>query len=106
MSEIVLKLAAQGLHPSPLPLGLLRPGEPDGCILCTTCNSFACRIHAKSDAEVCGIRPALQQPNVTLWTNACAQRLVTDPSGQRIVAAEVVRNGESVRVEAPLFIVS
>jgi choline dehydrogenase-like flavoprotein len=106
MAEIVGQLRAQGLHPSPLPLGVLRPGEPDGCILCNTCNSFACRIHAKSDAEVCGIRPALQRPNVTLWTNACAQRLVTDPSGQRIVAAEVVRNGESVRVEAPLFIVS
>jgi choline dehydrogenase-like flavoprotein len=106
MAEIVGQLRAQGLHPSPLPLGVLRPGEPDGCILCNTCNSFACRIHAKSDAEVCGIRPALQRPNVTLWTNACAQRLVTDPSGQRIVAAEVARNGESVRVEAPLFIVS
>ena len=106
MAEIVGQLREQGLHPSPLPLGVLRPGEPDGCILCNTCNSFACRIHAKSEAEVCGIRPALQWPNVTLWTNACAQRLVTDPSGQRIVAAEVERNGESVRVEAPLFIVS
>jgi choline dehydrogenase-like flavoprotein len=106
MAEIVGQLREQGLHPSPLPLGVLRPGEPDGCILCNTCNSFACRIHAKSEAEVCGIRPALQRPNVTLWTNACAQRLVTDPSGQRIVAAEVERNGESVRVEAPLFIVS
>ena len=35
--------AAQGLHPSPLPLGLLRPGEPGGCVLCNTCNSFPCQ---------------------------------------------------------------
>ena len=44
-----------------LPLGLIRPGEPGGCVLCSTCNSFPCRIHAKSDAEVCGIEPALAQ---------------------------------------------
>jgi choline dehydrogenase-like flavoprotein len=106
MSEIVAKLRAQGLHPSPLPLGVLRPGEPDGCILCNTCNSFACRIHAKSEAEVCGVRPALERPNVTLWTNACARRLVTDPSGARVVAVDVARNGETIRVEAPLFVVS
>ena len=43
MAEIVEQLRAQGLHPSPLPLGLLRPGEADGCILCNTCNSFPCR---------------------------------------------------------------
>lgn len=64
MSEIVEKLRAQGLHPSALPLGVLRPGEKDGCILCNTCNSFACRIHAKSEADVCGIRPAMARPNV------------------------------------------
>ena len=54
----------QGLHPSPLPLGLLRVGEDDGCILCSTCNSFACKLHAKSEADVCCVRPAIQRPNV------------------------------------------
>ena len=106
MAEIVEKLRADGLHPSPLPLGLLRPGEQDGCILCNTCNSFACRLHAKSEADVCAIRPAIRRPNVTLWTNACARRLIADSSGRTVVAAEVERNGAAVRVEAPLFIVS
>jgi choline dehydrogenase-like flavoprotein len=106
MSEIVEKLRAQGLHPSPLPLGLLRPGEPDGCILCNTCNSFACRIHAKSEADVCGIRPAIERPNVTLWTNARAERLLTDPAGGKVVAAEIEREGRMVRVEADRFVVS
>jgi choline dehydrogenase-like flavoprotein len=106
MAEIVRRLQQQGLHPSALPLGVLRPGEADGCVLCNTCNSFACRIHAKSEAETCGIRPAMQRPNVTLWTNACARRLIADAAGRRVVAAEVERNGETVRVEAPLFVVS
>ena len=79
---IVDGLRRQGLHPSPLPLGLIRPGEPGGCMLCSTCNSFPCRIHAKSDAEVCGVEPALASANVTLWTNARALRLVADPAGQ------------------------
>jgi choline dehydrogenase-like flavoprotein len=106
MAELVEQLRQHGLHPSPLPLGLLRPGEPDGCLLCNTCNSFPCRVQAKSDAEVCGIRHALANPNVTLWTNATARRLLTDPSGRRVTAVDVERAGQSMRVEAPLIIVS
>jgi choline dehydrogenase-like flavoprotein len=106
MSAIVAGLRAQGLHPSPLPLGLLRPGEPGGCILCNTCNSFPCKLHAKSDSEVCAVRPALGQPTVTLWTNAFARRLIASPSGTRIDAVEIERDGEVVRVEAPLVVVS
>lgn len=106
VAAIVEQLKAFGLHPSPLPLGLLRPGAPDGCVLCNTCNSFPCRIHAKSDAEVCCVNPALRTPTVSLWTKALARRLLTDPSGRRVEAVEVERNGEVSRVEAPLVIVS
>ena len=101
IATIVEQLKQQGLHPSPLPLGL-----QDGCILCNTCNSFPCKIHAKSDAEVCGVLPATSQPNVTLWTNARASRLLTDPSGQKIEAVEVERAGTTVTVSAPIVIVS
>ena len=101
MIDIVKGLQQQGLHPSPLPLGLR-----DGCVLCSTCNSFPCKLHAKSESDVCCVRPALERPNVTLWTNAFATRLMTDASGRRIEAVEVQRNGETVRVEASLFIVS
>jgi choline dehydrogenase-like flavoprotein len=106
MAAIVDRLRAQGLHPSPLPLGLLRVGEDDGCILCNTCNSFVCKRHAKSEADVCCVRPAISRPNVTLWTNATATRLVTDPGGRRVAAVDIDRNGEAVRVHAPLIIVS
>ncbi len=106
MAAIVEQLRAQGLHPSPLPLGLLRVGEDDGCILCNTCNSFACKLHAKSEADVCCVRPALSRPNVTLWTNSTATRLMTDPSGHRVEAADIIRNGEMARVHAPLIILS
>jgi choline dehydrogenase-like flavoprotein len=101
MAEIVERLRAEGLHPSPLPLGLR-----DGCILCRTCNSFPCHLHAKSEADICCVRPAMQRPNVTLWTNAYARRLVADASGRRVAAVEVVRDGEPHTVTAPIVIVS
>jgi len=106
MAEIVSRLEAMGLHPAPLPLGLIRPGEADGCRLCNTCNSFPCRIEAKADAEVCGVLPALRHDNVELWTHARAERLLTDPSGRRIEAVEIAREGGTVRVAAPRIVVS
>ena len=106
IAEIVEGLSAQGLHPSPLPLGLLNPGQPDGCVRCRTCNSFPCKVHAKSDADVCCIRPTLTRGNVTLWTNAFAHRLVTDGRGTRVTGVEVIRNGAGLRVTAGLVVVS
>ena len=106
MARLAERMRAEGLHPSPLPLGLLNVGGPGGCRLCNTCNSFACRIHAKSDADVIAVRPASQQPNVTLWTNATAQRLVADPSGRRLEAVEIARDGAVKRVEATTFVVA
>lgn len=106
MAEIVDKLRRQGLHPSALPLGLLNPGEPGGCVLCNTCNSFPCKLGLKSDADVCGVRPAVRQPNVTLWTRAYARRLIANARGDRIEAVEVERDGQLTHVRAPLFVVS
>jgi len=106
IATTVERLQEQGLHPSPLPLGLRNPGEPDGCILCNTCNSFPCQRHAKSEADSCCVRPLLGRKNIALWTNAFAQRVLTSPDGRKCEAVEVQRNGETVRATAPLVIVS
>jgi len=96
---IVERLRELGLHPSPLPLGLLDPGEPDGCVLCTTCNSYPCKLRAKADADVCAVEPAVEHDTVTLWTGAYAERLVTGEGGDRVVAAEIRRDDGPVRVD-------
>jgi choline dehydrogenase-like flavoprotein len=101
VGAIVEQLTARGLHPSPLPLGLR-----ENCIFCNTCNSFPCKIDAKSDADVCGVRPATQNPNVTLWINAIARKLITDASGTKIEAVEIERDRKIEKVSAPLIIVS
>lgn len=106
MASIVERLSALGLHPSPLPLGLVQPGEPGGCVLCSTCNSFPCRLRRKSDAEVCAVLPATARENVELLTNAYARRLLTDASGRKVEAVEVEHAGEVRTLRAPLIVVS
>ena len=101
IDEIIERLKADGLHPSPLPLGLR-----DNCILCNTCNSFPCKIHAKSDAEVCGLRPALQVANVTLWIDSTARRLNTNAAGSKVESVEIERGGVVSTISAPLIIVA
>jgi len=101
VGAIVEQLKAQGLHPSPLPLGLR-----ENCVYCNTCNSFPCKIHAKSDSEVCAVKPATSHPNVTLWTNANARKLFTDRSGTKIEAVEIEHGRLVEKVSAPLIIVS
>jgi choline dehydrogenase-like flavoprotein len=106
MAEVVAGLEAQGLHPAPLPLGLRRPGEPGGCVLCNTCNSFPCRLLAKSEADVCCVRPALTHANVTLALSSTARRLLTDAAGRRVESVEIEQNGTVSRVRAPIVVVS
>ena len=76
--------------------GCCGPAQEDGCVLCNTCNSFPCKVHAKSDADVCCIRPPLQHPTVTLWTER-ARAAAARPmhAGRKVEAVEVERNGET-----------
>ena len=104
IEPLIERLRGMGLHPSPLPLGLSSPGTH--CVLCTTCNSFPCYIDAKSEAEHCGVRPATALGAVRVLTGAHAQRLLTDPTGRRVTAVEVERNGATERYAAPVVVVS
>src|SRR5882672_6380775 len=103
LAEIEQRLKEQGLHPFPMPAAVDYGGR---CQRCGTCDAFPCRVDAKGDAEMCLIRPALLQPNVELRTLAMVDRLITDNTGQRIVAAEVVERGVKRRIQARLFVLS
>ena len=106
MAAVVERLKGLGLHPCPLPLGLIDPGTTGGCVLCNTCNSFPCRIRRKSDAEVCAVVPATLRGHVELLTHAHARCLKTDASGRRVEAVEVDLAGETRVLRAPLIVVS
>jgi len=52
------------------------------------------------------VRPALERPNVELWANTFAKRLITNADGTRVEAVDVERNGTTIRVESSLVVVS
>ncbi|TWP37256.1 GMC family oxidoreductase [Leekyejoonella antrihumi] len=100
IAQMVDRLTDLGVGAFPLPLGLINPAEPGGCLLCDTCNSFPCLLRAKSDADTCGMTPALESDNVALWTGARAERLLTDASGRCVTGVQVNRRGERMRLTA------
>ena len=102
-------LAAAGYHPFHAPCGvMLNADDPpfSRCIRCATCDGFPCLVHAKSDAELMGVRPALEHPNVTLLTGAEAVRLQTTEPGTAVSEVVVQRDGERETFAADLFVVS
>jgi choline dehydrogenase-like flavoprotein len=102
-------LAAAGYHPFHAPCGIMlrednMPFSP--CIRCRTCDGFPCLVHAKSDAEVLGVRPALAHPNVTLLTRAEAVRLETNPAGTAVTEVVVRHDGALESFTGGIVVVS
>jgi len=109
MQKLVDDLRGIGLHPFHAPSGvLLDEGQMafSRCRRCNRCDGFPCLVHAKSDAEVLGIRPALAAPTVSLLTRALVKRLHTDATGRSVTAVELERDGESLRVHGDVVVVS
>ncbi len=109
IQEISDAIAKQGLQPFHLPLGI-KLNEVDrtisACIRCDSCDGFPCLVHAKSDAEVQNIRPALQHSNITLKTEAKVVRLHTSESGREIKAVEAIINGEPYLFHSNIVVVA
>jgi choline dehydrogenase-like flavoprotein len=109
IKELSDDLKRAGYHPSFAPTGILlneadRPHSK--CIRCDTCDGFPCLVHAKSDAEVLTVRPALEYPNVTLLTKSEVKQLVTSASGREITGVMVERNGGKEEYTGDIVVVS
>jgi choline dehydrogenase-like flavoprotein len=102
-------LEAAGHHPFHAPCGVMldehdRPNS--ACVRCGTCDGFPCLLHAKSDAEVLGVRPALRHENVTLLTGAQALQLQTNAAGTAVTGIVVERDGEREIYSGDVVVVS
>jgi choline dehydrogenase-like flavoprotein len=109
IQQISDDLARAGYHPFHTPNGILlnEANRPlSTCIRCATCDGFACLVHAKADAEVLGVRPALAYQNVTLLTNSRAIKLTTNASGTSVTEVVVERDGERETYQGDLVVVS
>jgi choline dehydrogenase-like flavoprotein len=76
------------------------------CVRCANCDGFPCVVHAKSDAEVISVRPALEHPNVTLLTNTKVVKLETDDAGTTVTKVVAERDGAKEEFEADMVVVS
>ncbi len=102
-------LAAQGLRPFHIPLGVMldeKDRHKSRCIRCATCDGHPCLVSAKADAQVVCVDPALEHPNVTLLTNALVSRLETGPSGREVTRVHVERHGARETYSGGIVVVS
>jgi len=109
IQQLADDLVKAGHHPFSAPCGIAldeakRPASL--CIRCTWCDGYPCLVHAKSDAETMGVRPALEHDNVTLLTNAQVLRLETDPGGRTVTGVVTAHDGADERFEADVVVVS
>src|SRR5580658_3798716 len=96
MAAIEADVRKLGINTFPIPLGLKRnAADPvaSKCIRCDTCDGYPCLVHAKSDADINCIRQIMHLPNVTLLTNACVTKLLTNSTGTAVTAVEVMHSG-------------
>ena len=109
IQEVSDQLAAEGLHPSHAPTAVMLNEDNHAespCIRCDTCDGYPCLVHAKGDAEVIAVRPALKHDNVTLLTNAMVQKLVTNAAGTSVTEVIVERDGESHSLKGDIVVLS
>ena len=109
IQQISDDLERAGYHPFNAPCGILldeanRPAST--CIRCTWCDGYPCLVHAKADAEVIAVLPALQHPNVTLLVDTEVTRLETDDSGRTVTGVVTKRGGTEEIFAADIVVVS
>ena len=109
IAQLADDLRTVGLHPFPLPNGILldeRSPELSACVRCATCDGYPCLVNGKADAQVIAVQPALRHDNVTLLTNALVTRLETDRSGRTVTDVVVERAGQRETYSADVVVVA
>jgi choline dehydrogenase-like flavoprotein len=109
MQQLSDDFASLGLNPFHVPLGVQLDEQnrnTSKCIRCDTCDGFPCLVHAKSDAQVICVDPALAYPNVTLLTNSYVERLETSSTGREVTQVVVNQNGKTDSYFADIVVVS
>ncbi|WP_111307303.1 GMC oxidoreductase [Confluentibacter sediminis] len=108
IQEVVDDLKTFGLHPFPLPIGV----NPDidkkasGPFVLDRFDGFPDPTEHKADAQTNSLRLALKHDNVTLWTNAQVNKLLTNSSGTEISAVDVNYQNENIIINADIVILS
>lgn len=109
IQQLADDLARAGYHPFHTPCGILldESNMPfSACIRCIDCDGFPCLVHAKADAEIMAVRPALEHSNVSLITNAEVLKLNTNADGTTVSEVVIRRDGKTETVSGGIVVVS
>ncbi len=102
-------LAKLGMHPFHAPCGVMldEANMPfSACMRCGNCDGFPCIVHAKSDAEVLGVRPALEHANVELRIDTEVRHLQTNAAGTEVTGVVIGGDDGEQVLSAGLVVVS
>ena len=102
-------LAKLGMHPFHAPCGVMldEANMPfSACMRCGNCDGFPCIVHAKSDAEVLGVRPALEHANVELRIDTEVRHLQTNAAGTEVTGVVIGGDDGEQVLSADLVVVS
>jgi choline dehydrogenase-like flavoprotein len=109
IQQLADALEGAGYHPFHAPCGILLDEQNmaySTCVRCPNCDGFPCPLHAKADAEVLGVRPALEHENVTLLRNAKAVKLETNASGSAVTGVAVEEDGATETFAGDVVVVA
>jgi choline dehydrogenase-like flavoprotein len=109
MQQLHDDLVRAGRRPFHSPCGIMlnEANMPQSrCVRCDDCDGFPCLVHAKSDAEVLAVRPALQYPNVTLLIETRVRTLTTNAAGTAVTEVVAEHAGQPVSYTAGIVVVS
>ena len=109
IQQLADALEKEGHHPFHAPCGIMLTENNmpySACVRCANCDGFPCVVHAKSDAEVIGVRPALEHANVTLLTNTKVVKLETDDAGTTVSNVVAERDGSTETFTADIVVVA
>jgi choline dehydrogenase-like flavoprotein len=101
IADLQTRLQGLGVHPSANAMGIDWEGA---CLQCRTCDGFPCWVGAKSDAETCALRPAMQTGHVRLRTETRVD--VLEESGGRITGVHATGPEGSIIVQAGAVVLS
>ena len=109
IQDLESRLKQLGLKPFPLPMGVKLPQDytaDESPVVLENFDGFPDLTESKADGQVTCLRPALKYKNVTLMTHAYVEKLLTSPSGDRVIAALTVINGEKIKFSGDIFVVA
>jgi choline dehydrogenase-like flavoprotein len=109
IQQLADALASKGYHPFHAPCGIMLDEANmaySTCVRCANCDGFPCVLHAKADAEVLGVRPALEHDNVTLLRQARVVKLETNAAGNAVTSVTVERDTSTESYAADVVVVA